>query len=57
MSAFENARKFSETCETPVGWAGCKEYGADSASLNVQSKPHGLWRITHHIWDGLPQDN
>ena len=57
MSAFENARKIFEACETPVGWEACKEYVADGAPFNVQSEPDGLWRITHHIWDDLPQDD
>jgi len=57
MSAYENARKFFEAFETPAGWEGCKEYVADGAPFNVQSETHGLWRITHHIWDDLPQDN
>ena len=39
MSAFENARKFFEACETPAGWEGCKEYVADGAPFNAQSEP------------------
>lgn len=23
----------------------------------LRKTPHGLWRITHHIWDDLPEDD
>ena len=39
MSAFDNARKFFEACETPAGWEGCREYVADGAALTAQSEP------------------
>lgn len=39
MSAFENARKFFEACDEPVGWEGCKEYVADGATFSAQSEP------------------
>ncbi len=39
MSAFENARKFFVACETPTGWAGCKNWVADGATFNAQSQP------------------
>jgi len=39
MSAFDNAKKFFEACETPLGWAGCKDYVADGARFTAQSEP------------------
>ncbi|MBT8077387.1 MAG: nuclear transport factor 2 family protein [Gammaproteobacteria bacterium] len=39
MSAFENAQKFFEACETAKGWAGCSPYVADNASFTAQSEP------------------
>lgn len=39
MSAFDNANKFFEACETAQGWAGCKEYVADNATFESQSSP------------------
>lgn len=39
MSAFENARKFFEACEAPLGWDGCKEYVADGAPFVGQASP------------------
>ena len=39
MIAFENARKFFEACEAAEGWAGCKQYVADSAPFVAQSEP------------------
>ena len=39
MTAFENARKFFEACETPKGWAGCKEFVADGATFVAQCEP------------------
>ena len=39
MTAPENAEKFFIACETPKGWAGCKEYVADGASFVAQSEP------------------
>ena len=39
MSAFENAKKFFEACETPLGWDGCKDYVEDGAALIAQSEP------------------
>lgn len=39
MIAFENARKFFETCEGLEGWNGCKKYVADKAVFVAQSEP------------------
>lgn len=39
MSAFENARKFFESCDAPEGWDGCKPYVADGATFIAQSEP------------------
>ena len=39
MSAFENATKFFEACETPLGWEGCKQYVQDNATFVAQSEP------------------
>ena len=39
MTAFENARKFFDACDTGQGWAGCSEYVADGASFAAQSEP------------------
>ncbi len=37
MSAFENAKKFFEACETGKGWAGCQSYVSPSAPFSCQS--------------------
>ena len=39
MTAFENAKKFFIACETPEGWAGCKQFVADNATFTAQSEP------------------
>lgn len=39
MGAFENANRFFVACETPAGWAGCKEFVADGATFSAQSEP------------------
>ncbi len=39
MSAFENAKKFFEACEAPLGWESCKDYVEDGAALIAQSEP------------------
>ena len=39
MSAFENAKKFFDACETAQGWAGCKQYVADDATFGAQCEP------------------
>ena len=39
MTAFENARKFFEACETAKGWAGCKQYVVEGAPFSAQSEP------------------
>jgi hypothetical protein len=39
MSAFENAKKFFEACETSEGWEGCKQYVADGAPFIAQCEP------------------
>ena len=39
MSAFENARKFFDACESARGWEGCKQYVADGASFFAQCEP------------------
>ncbi len=39
MSAFDNARKFFDACEAPLGWQGCQEYVADGAAFSAQSEP------------------
>ena len=39
MSAFDNAKKFFDACEAPLGWDGCKEYVEDGAPLIAQSEP------------------
>lgn len=39
MSAFDNARRFFDACEKPLGWEGCRPYVADGASFNAQSEP------------------
>ena len=39
MSAFENAKKFFEACEAPLGWDACKDYVEDGATLIAQSEP------------------
>jgi hypothetical protein len=37
MSAFENAQKFFEACETGKGWQGCQCYVASSAPFACQA--------------------
>jgi hypothetical protein len=39
MSAFENAKKFFEACETPKGWEACKPYVAEGARFESQCEP------------------
>jgi hypothetical protein len=39
MSAFENARKFFDACETPLGWEGCQPYVAEGATFFAQCEP------------------
>ena len=39
MTAFENANKFFEACDTAQGWSACKEYVADGAPFDAQSEP------------------
>ena len=39
MSAYENAKKFYEACESGSGWDGCKQYVADGAEFSAQSEP------------------
>lgn len=39
MTAFENAKKFFDACETPLGWAGCQEFVADGATFTAQCEP------------------
>ena len=39
MSAFDNAKKFFDACEAPLGWEGCKEYCVDGAGFVAQSEP------------------
>lgn len=39
MHAFENAKKFFEACEAPLGWEACKDYVEDGAALVAQSEP------------------
>ena len=39
MSAFDNAKKFFEACEAPLGWAGCREYVEDGAPFVAQAEP------------------
>ncbi len=38
MSAFENATKFFEACETSQGWNGCKQYVVAGAPFDAQSE-------------------
>ena len=37
MSAFNNAKKFFEACETGQGWEGCKEYVENGATFTGQA--------------------
>lgn len=39
MSAFDNAKRFFEACETPLGWEGCSQYVAEGAPFTAQSEP------------------
>lgn len=39
MSGFENAKRFFEACETPLGWEGCKGFVAQDAGFHAQSEP------------------
>ena len=39
MTAFENARKFLDACDAPLGWDGCRQYVADGATFVAQSEP------------------
>lgn len=39
MTAFENAKRFFDACEAPLGWAGCKEFVVADAPFEAQSEP------------------
>ncbi len=39
MSAFDNAKKFFDACETPLGWEGCAAYVEPGAAFTAQSEP------------------
>ena len=39
MTAFENAKKFFDACESAKGWDGCRQYVADGAAFRAQSEP------------------
>lgn len=39
MNAFDQAKRFFESCEAPEGWEGCREYVAENASFQAQSEP------------------
>ena len=39
MNAFDNAKRFFEACETPLGWEGCSRYVAEGAPFTAQSEP------------------
>ena len=39
MTAFENAKKFFNACETPTGWEGCKQYVEENATFIAQCEP------------------
>ena len=39
MSAFDNAKRFFEACDVPLGWAGCQQYVADGATFSAQCEP------------------
>ena len=39
MTAYENAKKFFEACEAPLGWAGCQQYVVENATFGAQSEP------------------
>ncbi len=39
MTAFENARKFFDACETSQGWEGCRQNVVDGATFEAQSEP------------------
>ena len=38
MSAFENAKKFYEACDSAAGWEGCKDVVADGAPFSAQAE-------------------
>jgi len=39
MNAFDNAKKFFEACDAPLGWQGCKQYVEEGATFVAQSEP------------------
>ncbi|MBI1299623.1 hypothetical protein GC175_32255 [bacterium] len=39
MSAFANAIRFFEACESAQGWKGCRPYVAENAPFFAQSEP------------------
>lgn len=39
MTAFDQAKRFFEACETPAGWEGCKPFVAKGATFTAQSEP------------------
>ena len=39
MSAFDNATKFFEACDAPLGWVGCEQYVAIDSVFIAQCEP------------------
>lgn len=39
MTAFDNARRFFESCEAAEGWLGCQPFVADGAVFVAQCEP------------------
>lgn len=39
MTAFDNAKKFFDACETPAGWSGCQQFVEEEAPFIAQSEP------------------
>jgi hypothetical protein len=39
MTAYENAKKFFDSCEAAAGWEGCKAYVVANAPFVAQSEP------------------
>jgi len=39
MHDFATARQFFDACETPLGWAACRQYVLEGAPFTAQSEP------------------
>lgn len=53
MTDFEIARAFFDACETPLGWAGCREFVNGDGEFMAQSEPVANLRTIREYSDWL----